>query len=238
VAALMRVAVAEKTFAGAGEAPPRRVFAEFSLDVPEGQVCVVTGPSGVGKSTLLSLIAGLDREFSGGIEGRMSPIGFMFQTPRLLPWATVVRNVELAIPGRESEAPQWIAAVGLAGSETVFPEKLSLGMARRAGLARALAVRPALLLLDEPFASLDRETAKTVCELLRAEIATRTMTVLMVTHELALASELADRVVVLEGAPARIMRDVSIAADLPGVAVPGGVSPSQKQQRIDRKAMR
>jgi ABC-type nitrate/sulfonate/bicarbonate transport system ATPase subunit len=228
----MRIAIAEKTFAGQGEVPPRRVFADLTLNIPAGQVCIVTGPSGVGKSTLLSVVSGLDRAFSGDIEDRPSPIGFMFQTPRLLPWATVVRNVELAIPGCESEAARWIAAVGLAGSETVFPEKLSLGMARRVGLARALAVRPALLLLDEPFASLDRETAKIIRDLLRAEIATRSMTVIMVTHELALASELADRVVVLEGAPAGIMRDVSIAA------VPGGVSPSVKRRRIDRKAIR
>lgn len=207
MAPVMRIWIDEKIYPAVAGAPPRPVLAGIELDVPEGQVCVISGPSGIGKSTLLSIVAGLDVEFRGDVSERPSPIGFMFQTPRLLPWASALRNVELAIPGNEADAPRWIEAVGLAGQENTYPERLSLGMARRVGLARALAVRPALLLLDEPFASLDAASARTIQEVLRSEIESRRMTILLVTHEMGFASELAHRIVVLDGAPARIVRD-------------------------------
>ncbi|MBS7700032.1 MULTISPECIES: ATP-binding cassette domain-containing protein [unclassified Chelatococcus] len=204
----MTIRIDEKSYPAAPGSPSRPLIADLRLDVSPGQVCAITGPSGIGKSTLLSIVAGLDPDFRGDIANRPRPIGFMFQTPRLLPWASVRRNVELAIPGREVEASRWIAAVGLAGHEAAYPERLSLGMARRVGLARALAIHPALLLLDEPFASLDIATAEVMRTVLRTEIAARGVTVLLVTHELSLAAELADRVILLDGAPARILHDV------------------------------
>lgn len=208
---MIGIRIDEKVYPAAPGGSPRAVLAGFRLDVPTGQVCVIAGPSGIGKSTLLSIVAGLDTDFRGHVSGRPQPCGFMFQTPRLLPWATTLCNVELAVPGRLGEARRWLEAVGLRGSENVYPERLSLGMARRVGLASALAVRPALLLLDEPFASLDAAAAERVQALLRAEIRGRGMTVLLVTHDLALASPLADRLVVLDGVPARIVRDVGMS---------------------------
>jgi NitT/TauT family transport system ATP-binding protein len=210
MAPVMEIRIDEKSFPAVAEAASRPVLAGIGLKIPGGQVCVISGPSGSGKSTLLSIVAGLDRDFRGEIADRPSPLGFMFQTPRLLPWATAKCNVELAIPGREADAARWLEAVGLAGFENTYPERLSLGMARRVNLARALAVRPALLLLDEPFASLDAATAGTVQNLLRTQIAARDMTVLLVTHDLSLAAPLADRLVVLDGVPARILRDLSV----------------------------
>lgn len=220
---MLRVAITEKNFPGSGNAPARVVFRDLSLDVPAGEVCVVSGASGVGKSTLLSMIAGLDRDYRGSITGNEQPLGFMFQAPRLLPWASALRNVELVAGGHSERARHWLCAVGLEGSEHVYPERLSLGMAKRVNLARALAAQPALLLLDEPFASLDMSSARRICEVLRRESARRRVTILLVSHELGLAAEIADRMVKLEGAPARIVgddADVRNSQLLPGRSAP------------------
>jgi ABC-type nitrate/sulfonate/bicarbonate transport system ATPase subunit len=213
---MLSVAIAEKSFPAVGNAVARTVFREFALDVPTGQVCAIAGSSGVGKSTLLSIVAGLDREYRGSVTGNEQPVGFMFQTPRLLPWATALHNVELVAGRQTGSARRWLGAVGLEGSENVYPQRLSLGMARRVNLARALAVKPGLLLLDEPFASLDVATADRICGLLRRESVMRRMTVLLVSHELGLAAELADRIVLLEGSPARIVRDDRIGPRIDG----------------------
>jgi ABC-type nitrate/sulfonate/bicarbonate transport system ATPase subunit len=207
---MLELRIREKTFTAIGDAPARTVFRDFALDVPAGQLCVIAGPSGVGKSTLLAIVSGLDRNWAGRIEGHAARIGFMFQTPRLLPWLSALRNVELAVPEHKGCARHWLNAVGLEGSVDVYPQRLSLGMARRVDLARALAIEPTLLLLDEPFASLDAANATHVAELLSAEANRRRMTVLLVSHELGLARELAHRVITLEGTPARIVRDVGV----------------------------
>ncbi|TPM29968.1 ATP-binding cassette domain-containing protein [Mesorhizobium sp. B2-3-4] len=207
---MLRIRIEEKTFPGDDD-QRRTIFRALSLDIADGQVCVLTGASGVGKSTLLSIVSGADSEFRGSVSGRARPIGMLFQTPRLLPWLTALRNVELAIPGHAPDAARWLAAVGLKGHEQDYPQRLSGGMARRVALARALAVEPALLLLDEPFASLDEATAQAMRNLLRDSFAKRRPTTLLVTHDLAFASSLGDRVIVLEGPPARIVRDVAIS---------------------------
>ncbi|MER8578858.1 ABC transporter ATP-binding protein [Mesorhizobium sp. M1423] len=207
---MLTIRIDEKSFPAIAGAQGRVVFQDFLLEVPDGQICVLGGPSGVGKSTLLSIVSGVDRDFRGTVTGRASPVGFMFQTPRLLPWLTALRNVELAIAGREADAGHWLAAVGLAGHENEYPQRLSGGMVRRVALARAIAVAPALLLLDEPFASLDNDTAAAMRLLLRDLIAKSGVTVLLVTHDFTHASPLADRIVVMEGTPARIVRDVAI----------------------------
>ncbi|WP_246683169.1 ATP-binding cassette domain-containing protein [Mesorhizobium sp. B2-1-3A] len=207
---MLRIRIEEKTFPGDG-GQRRTIFRALSLDIADGQVCVLTGPSGVGKSTLLSIVSGIDREFLGSVSGRARLIGMLFQTPRLLPWLTALRNVELAVPGQAPDAARWLAAVGLKGHEQDYPQHLSGGMARRVALARALAVEPALLLLDEPFASLDEATAQAMRNLLQDSFAKRRPTTLLVTHDLAYASSLGDRVIVLEGSPARIVRDVEIS---------------------------
>jgi ABC-type nitrate/sulfonate/bicarbonate transport system ATPase subunit len=208
---MLKIRVEEKSFPAHGEGQRRTVLRDLVLDLADGQVCVIAGPSGVGKSTLLSIVSGIDRDFRGTVVGRMFPISMMFQTPRLLPWLTLQRNVELAIPGQELQASHWLAAVGLKGHENDYPGQLSGGMARRAALARALAVEPALLLLDEPFASLDEAKAEAMRLLLRDVLANRQLTALLVTHDVAYALPLADRIVVLDDSPARIVRNVQIA---------------------------
>lgn len=210
----LSVRIEDKTYRRAnGASLP--VFRDFALDVPAGEICAISGPSGIGKSTLLAIVAGLDRDFKGRVSGEVAPLGMAFQTPRLLPWLTARRNVELVMQGRNTDAGRWLEAVGLAGHEDVYPERLSVGMARRVAIARALAVEPALLLLDEPFASLDPAAAAVNVTLLKSTFAKRAMTVLLVTHDVEQVARLATRVVCLAGSPAQVVSDTMARRALP-----------------------
>jgi NitT/TauT family transport system ATP-binding protein len=203
----MRIFIQRKVFPAWADAPARTVFDHFSLDLAEGEVCALVGPSGIGKSSLLQIIAGLDGDFVGSLEGRPWEVGYLFQSPRLLPWRTVRQNLELVIPAHPEKADTWLAQVGLMGSENVYPQRLSLGMARRVSLARALAVEPKLLLLDEPFSALDEATAKTMQNLVAEQLKRLRATTLLVTHHWHEAAALAHRVITLDGSPARIVDD-------------------------------
>jgi NitT/TauT family transport system ATP-binding protein len=183
--------------------------------IAPNEFCVLFGPSGCGKSTLLNIVAGIDRSFSGSFrfDGDRDPrIGYVFQAPRLLPWRTVRENLELVLPRGADPAglDGLLAEVGLADVVAFYPSRLSGGMARRAALARAFAVDPDLLLLDEPFTSLDAAAATRLRALLRRLIAARPATVLFVTHDSAEAVALADRILLLSPAPGRIVAEMPI----------------------------
>ncbi|HMQ57635.1 MAG TPA: ATP-binding cassette domain-containing protein, partial [Rhizobiaceae bacterium] len=175
--------------------------------------------SGCGKSTLLRLIAGLDRDFSGAIGGvaEATRIAMAFQEPRLLPWRTVEQNIRTGlVPGEDdSHLPALVQSLGLEAHVGFFPGELSLGLARRVALARAFAVKPALLLLDEPFVSLDEPTAKSLRQLLLEVWRARPTTALMVTHNLREAMELADRIIVLSARPATVRGEVALTTERP-----------------------
>lgn len=176
------------------------VLRDLHLQLADGEVVAITGRSGVGKSTLLNIIAGLDSAFEGKVlpdpaDGR---VGYVFQEPRLLPWRTVSENLCLACGITPAAALQWLADVGLAGEGEKVPGQLSLGMQRRVAVARALAIRPDVLLLDEPFASLDVETATEMRALLQRLLAAHPTTTLLVTHDAAEAAELAHRNILLD----------------------------------------
>lgn len=203
----VRIVIQHKVFPARADAPARVVFDRFTLDLADGEICAVVGPSGIGKTSLLHIVAGLDDDFSGAVEGRPRPIGYLFQSPRLLPWRTARQNLELVIPDHPEKAAEWLAQVGLAGAENVYPQRLSLGMARRVALARALAVEPALLLLDEPFSALDEATARDMQDLVSAQLKKLRPTALLVTHHWHEAAALAHRVITLDGSPARIVDD-------------------------------
>ena len=195
-------------------APPVLSDLAFSLDA--GEIVALVGPSGCGKTTLLRLIAGLDRDYDGAITWERQPrLGFVFQEPRLLPWRTVREN--LALVERPDTPPglaeELLGALGLAAERDTFAARLSLGMARRVALARAFAVEPTLLLLDEPFVSLDETTALQGRELLLAVWGRRPTGVLLVTHDLAEATMLADRILFLSGTPARIEREAVLVPE-------------------------
>ena len=192
----------------------RPVFNGIDLDIEPGQFVSFLGSSGTGKSTLLRLIAGLESPDGGTITPVGTPatgspnIRLMFQEDRLLPWWTVLRNVQLGLTGHESQARALLAAVGLEGRETQWPSQLSGGQKQRVALARALIHRPDWLLLDEPFGALDAITRVTAQQLLERLWQESPRTVLLVTHDVEEALVLSDRIIVLgEG---RILQDLTV----------------------------
>lgn len=214
--------------------PDRELLAlqDISLEVGEGEFLSLIGPSGCGKSTLLRLVAGLAEPSAGSIsiDGE-SParararrdLGFVFQEPTLLPWRTALENVTLLLDvarrgtaaERRQQGLELLELVGLRDFASARPAKLSGGMQRRVGIARALALDPSILLLDEPFGALDEITRQRMnMELLRIWSQRRT-TALMVTHNVGEAVFLSDRVLVMGTSPGRIVAEVRIELPRP-----------------------
>ena len=190
------------------------VMGRVTSTVDEGDRICLLGPSGVGKTTLLNAIAGLDPKLSPLVQARDGlRIGYLFQEHRLLPWRTLRQN--LALVGAEPEdIERLLAEVGLAGAGDCLPDQLSLGMARRAALARCLAIRPQVLLLDEPFASLDPDRAVELRALIaRLLDAQPEMAMICVTHDARDADDLANRLWYLGGSPARLLYDERLTLD-------------------------
>jgi NitT/TauT family transport system ATP-binding protein len=206
-AAPLELRIDAKSYRSA-DGTPIEVIRDFELRLEAGSFGALIGPSGCGKTTILKIAAGLDADFRGSLHppgaGRL---GFVFQEPRLLPWRTVEQNIRLALPADQAEVDltDLVATLGLDRHLTRYPGELSLGLARRAAIARAFAVRPDFLLLDEPFVSLDEAVAARLRDELLA-LTTRTkVTTLFVTHDLEDAVELADRLFFLSERPARII---------------------------------
>jgi len=208
----------------APEGGARVVLRDVDLDIRAGEIVALLGPSGCGKSTLLRLVSGLDTADAGELRIGELPIASVdqrcavaFQEPRLLPWRSVERNVELGLPrgtpkaaGRERVA-ELLRLVQLDHAAALRPRQISGGMAQRASLARALARNPRVLLLDEPFGALDALTRLTMQDLLLEVHAAEPTTILLVTHDVDEALQLADRIVLLgsEGdAPGATIRRV------------------------------
>jgi NitT/TauT family transport system ATP-binding protein len=210
----LRIRVRQKRFPAVADAPPKLVIENLSLEVPPRGFTALFGPSGCGKSTLLNLVAGLDPDFTGEVVlPEPARIGYAFQEPRLLPWLTVEDNLRLVLAdAAESEAKidVWLDEMGLADVRMVFPTRLSLGMARRVALARAFVIEPTLLLMDEPFVSLDEPTAERLRRLLLTTLSAHPATVLFVTHNLREAITLADRIALLAPAPTRVLREIEV----------------------------
>jgi NitT/TauT family transport system ATP-binding protein len=202
-----------------------KVIEEITIDIKK-EFLAILGPSGCGKSTLLRIIAGVEKYSRGEIiyaEGKIPKMGFVFQFPSLLPWMTVLENVALPLKNsgmRKEEAREtarrYLSLVGLAGFEDLYPHELSGGMRQRVNFARALAVQPEILLMDEPFSNLDPLTAET----LRAEVLdiwlsgiTPLKGIVMVTHAVDEAIFLADRIVILTPRPSKIAKEIKV--DLP-----------------------
>jgi ABC-type nitrate/sulfonate/bicarbonate transport system ATPase subunit len=211
--ARLEARVTRKSFRTAsGQSVP--VIANLSFVLEEGETGALIGPSGCGKSTLMRILAGLDHDFEGSVhvpaDGRL---GMVFQEPRLLPWRSVEENVRLAAPNAsEAEVAALFAALGLSEHRTHFPGELSVGLARRAALARAFAVRPTLLLLDEPFVSLDAPLARQLQRDLARLVESRGLITLLVTHDIDEAIALADRIFVLSARPAHVVGEIEVKA--------------------------
>jgi NitT/TauT family transport system ATP-binding protein len=188
------------------------VLRETAFTLKAGTVGALVGPSGCGKTTLLRIITGLDSDYTGTVHlPDHGKLGMVFQEPRLLPWRSVEQNVRLGAPeASDADLDALFVALGLAAHRRHFPGELSLGQARRVALARAFAVKPDLLVLDEPFVSLDAALAKRLQEELAALVTSRHITTLIVTHSIDEAIGLADRLFVLSASPARVIAEVPI----------------------------
>ncbi len=203
----MRVAITRKAW---GEAV---ILRDIALEIGPQDAVALLGPSGIGKSTLLRIVAGLDTAWEGSVTGA-GRIGMAFQEPTLLPWRSVRDNLTLTTACSTAEADTLLRAVGLPDAGPRFPNTLSLGQARRVSLARAFAMRPDTLLLDEPFASLDREAAARMQALLLDLLRDHPARLLIVTHDPMEAARLATRIITLGGSPATLRGDRSLD-DLP-----------------------
>jgi NitT/TauT family transport system ATP-binding protein len=217
------VRITRKTYPSRTPGADYTALGALDFSIPEGQFACVLGPSGCGKTTLLNIVAGLDRDVDGAVSFGDTPlreqtIGYMFQTPRLLPWLSVRENVRIVLDDAAADsgrAEQLLKAMQLGDVLDAFPNRLSGGMQRRVALARAFAVQPRLLLMDEPFVSLEAPVASRLRKLLLDIWSERPTTVLFVTHDLREALYLADRVLFLSPPPAKIVLDLPVELPRP-----------------------
>ena len=228
------IAVRRLSKAYRSRAHPDGMLAVDNIDLAVGDhefVCLL-GPSGCGKSTVLNVLSGLDQNYSGEVlvsgraisrkNGHAFRVGYVFQEPRLLPWLTVRRNIEFAleseaVPASEwrTRTDNWLNRVGLIDFAEAHPHELSGGMQQRTSIARAFAVDPEMLLMDEPFSGLDELTARTMRELLLEIWLETRKTVIFVTHNCFEACFLADRIVVFSPRPGKIRKSVTVELPRP-----------------------
>jgi ABC-type nitrate/sulfonate/bicarbonate transport system ATPase subunit len=217
VAALILEVKIERKCFGSGAAE-QVVLAGIEFSLGEGEIIALVGPSGCGKTTLLKIVGGLDSGFAGRVQwlGAKPPrIGTIFQNPRLLPWRTVRQNLLLVEPpGGVQAIDDLLRVLGLWPFRNLYPPQISLGMARRVAIVRAFAIVPDLVLLDEPFVSLDPAMAERGREVLLDAWRRRPTSALLVTHDLLDAAALADRMVLLSASPSRIVQTITIDPEL------------------------
>ena len=196
----------------------------LSFRIAQGEFVSIVGPSGCGKSTILNLVAGLDRPSAGrvvlrgeAVEGPNAHVGFMLQKDLLLPWRTIQANVEFGLEARalsraerRSRAERELKRCRLAELADRYPYQLSGGQRQRAALARTLAIEPELVLLDEPFSALDAQTKLVLQKSFAETIATSGVTTLLITHDLAEAVAMSDRILVMSERPGRIVEDIVV----------------------------
>jgi len=218
-AAALNITIDRKAYPASSGGKARVAIENLKLSVSDSEFLCIVGPSGCGKTTLLNLIAGIDGDASGAVfleNGQPLEairVSYMFQTPRLLPWMTVRDNVRVVLDEtteKDERAEQLLERMDLADSLNEFPNRLSGGMQRRVALARAFATEPQLLLLDEPFVSLDLPVGNLLRQLLLDLWKTRPTTVIFVTHDLREAIYLADRIVFLSRGPSHVVLEKSV----------------------------
>ena len=200
---------------------------DISFDVKDGEFFVIVGPSGCGKSTLLSLLCGLMEPESGSIlidgapgEPSRAAMGYMLQRDHLLEWRTIFSNISLGLEIQnrldekaEKELIHMLDTYGLSQFKAARPGQLSGGMRQRAALIRTLALKPDILLLDEPFSALDYQTRLEVCDDISTIIRTQKKTAVLITHDLSEAISVADRILVLSSRPGRVKNVIPVTFD-------------------------
>jgi NitT/TauT family transport system ATP-binding protein len=222
------------------------VLETIDLVVREGEILALIGPSGCGKSTLLGIMGGILQPDAGRVlvrgtapSGSLNPLTYIFQDFALLPWRTVEGNVALALEHHnlskadlEGRIADVLARTGLSEFRSAFPKQLSGGMRQRVGIARALAVRPAVLLMDEPLSALDAQTRELLMDDFLALWLRERTTAVYVTHNLSEALRLADRIVVLSRRPGRVREIVTV--DLPQAERTAAAAQSRLAELHDR----
>ncbi len=188
----------------------------LDLHIGSGERVGIVGPSGVGKTTILKLITGIVSPDEGRLTVSEGTLAYVFQEPRLLPWRTALDNVAVVLRAQglgkseaRAAAAHWLQRVGLQGFERYHPAELSGGMAQRVSIARAFAIEPRILLLDEPFSNMDAALKASLLSILQGMIREGDVTVVLVTHDLTEALQLADRIVELT--PERRLRELDLS---------------------------
>jgi NitT/TauT family transport system ATP-binding protein len=213
-------------FGGEGQADAVLALDDVSLDIRKGEFVCLLGPSGCGKSTLLNIVGGLFKPTTGtctvegrAVDGEPHPdkIAFVFQESTLFPWYTVIENFHIALKFQGIPRSEWddramaaLRAVGMASFARHYPEQLSVGMRQRVNMARGICVGTDILLMDEPFAALDEQTRMVLGEDLSQLLAATQKTIVFVTHSLAEAVFLSDRIAVMTARPGKIKTIIDV----------------------------
>lgn len=186
------------------------IFSDLSFEIVAGQSVALLGPSGCGKTTLIRMIASLDEDYTGQISRNYQKIGYVFQEPRLIPWKSVYDNLRFVLEDDE-KINEALKIMKLDGFQDYKPAKLSGGMRQRVNLARALLNEPDLLLLDEPFTSLDLHTKLSIIEDILDGKKQRTFSMIIVTHDVREALLMADRIILLSNKPTKILEELDVS---------------------------
>ena len=186
------------------------IFNDLSFEITAGQSVALLGPSGCGKTTLIRMIANLDDDYTGKISRNYQKIGYVFQEPRLIPWKSVYDNLRFVLEDDE-KINEALKIMRLDGFQDYKPAKLSGGMRQRVNLARALLDDPDLLLLDEPFTSLDLHTKLSIIEDILEGRNQRTFSMIIVTHDVREALLMSDRIILLSNKPTKILEELNVA---------------------------
>ena len=210
----LAIRVIDKSYINPANKTTKQVIKDLEINLGNNEFVCLVGPSGCGKTTLLNILAGLDTRFTGSIElnpQHLKPrVGYVFQNPRLLPWRTVRENIELASSAKPETLEFLLENMGLTAEKARFPYHFVVGMRLLVSIIRAFATDPDLLLMDEPFVSLDPPTARQVRQLLVDLWSKRPHKVLYVTHDLREAIALADRLIFLDTQPMSVITEVAV----------------------------
>jgi NitT/TauT family transport system ATP-binding protein len=172
-----------------------KVLDDLNFEIKKGEKVLIFGPNGIGKTTILKMIAGILKADEGSVEVK-GAVGYVFQEPRLLPWKTAVENINLVLSDRK-KAMEWLKKVGLKDFENHYPNSLSGGMKQKVALARALAIEPQILLLDEPLTGLDFKSRDEILSLIDKILSANRSTVVYVTHNMKEVSNFTNKVLIL-----------------------------------------
>ncbi len=212
--------ISNKTYPATATTAPHVAISNLHIKLKQNQFVCLVGPSGCGKTTLMNILAGIDQDYAGEIflgENNTHDyrVGYVFQEPRLLPWRTVIQNIEIVLDNNHNTQliNELLDIMEIADLRNHYPTQISLGMARRVALARAFVTQPHILLMDEPFVSLDASNAKRIRQRLINVWQAQPHTILFVTHDIREAIMLADRILFLDQAPTHVIAEVEVTVE-------------------------